>query len=67
MTQGVSDMMLGLGERVREVSTPTYAIARIAATVNPKLRAKPAPATKFYGAPVEMAQATRKSEKKADK
>jgi hypothetical protein len=67
MTQGVSDTMLGLGERVREVSTPTYAIARIAATVNPKLRAKLLPATKFYGAPAAKAQATRKSKKKAAK
>ncbi|MEO7331215.1 MAG: hypothetical protein ABI193_21750, partial [Minicystis sp.] len=65
VTQGVSDTVLGLGERVREVSAPTYAIARLAATMSPKLRAKLAPATKFYGAPAAKAQATRKSRKKA--
>lgn len=63
VTQGVSDTVLALGDRVREVSTPTYAIARLAATMNPKLRAKVAPATKFYSALAAKAQATRKSNK----
>lgn len=63
IADGVSDTLLALGSRVREVSTPMYAIARVAATVHPKLRAALAPATKVYGAAAAKAQQTRRAKK----
>ena len=60
LTTRSSDTLLAVGTRIREVSTPAYAIARIAATVNPKLRSKLAPATSFYSAPARKAQKTKK-------
>ena len=63
LTRGVSDTLLALGTSVREVATPAYAIARVAASVHPKLRAKLGKPTKYYGAAAEKAKQTKKSKK----
>ena len=63
LTRGVSDTLLALGSSVREVATPAYAIARVAASVHPKLRAKLSKPTKYYGAAAEKAKQTKKTKK----
>ncbi len=63
LSQAVSDTLLSLGEDVREVAVPAYAIARVAATVNPALRAKLKAATAFYGAISARGAKTKKNKK----
>jgi hypothetical protein len=60
LTRGVGDTVLALGASVREVTTPAYAIARIGASLHPKMRAKLAATSKYYGAPAVKAPQTKK-------
>jgi hypothetical protein len=65
LAQGLSDTMLSLGEDVREVAVPVYAIARVAAAINPALRAKLKAATAFYTAISARGLKTKKNKKPA--
>lgn len=63
LAQRVGDTVLVLGARVREVSTPAYAIARVAASLHPKLRVMLAPATKSYAASAAKGQPVKKAKR----
>lgn len=63
LSQGVSDTVLVLGEHVREVSVPAYAIARTAAPLDSRLRTSIAPAVKHFGAASAKARVARRNKK----
>lgn len=50
IAQKIDDTLLHLGAKAREVVLPAYAIARIAAVRDARLRSKLAPTIAFYGA-----------------
>lgn len=47
----VGDTVLALGSRIRDVTMPAYALARVASAHDGKLREKLNPATDFFSAP----------------
>lgn len=63
----ISDALLVLGDRARQVSIPAYRIATTAAKTDKSLRSKLTPVTTHYGAGARKAKATIKRKKGASK
>jgi len=61
----LSDAVLVLGDRARQVSVPAYRIASTAAQVDKKIRTALSPVTTHYGAGARKAKATLKRKKQA--
>lgn len=61
----LSDAVLVLGDRARQVSVPAYRIATTAAQVDKKIRTALSPVTTHYGAGARKAKATLKRKKQA--
>ncbi len=60
----ISDAVLVLGDRARQVSIPAYRIGTTAAKTDKKIRTALSPVTTHYGAGARKAQATVKRKKK---
>lgn len=60
----LSDAMLILGHRIREVSIPAYRVGQNQSALDPKLRGKMVPVIEFYQSGVRKAVATKKKNAK---